>query len=125
MRFLDGMLRTVWRLLLLLVVLAVTLPMASRFLIAALRMLAETISRGLGGLLGSAVLLLVFVLFSIGLTARVSDWIRDRSSGAKDRQAEARRSRLAVRRRAEDVPLAVHAPKPPDDPDPPLGPRGS
>jgi len=125
MRLLDDMLRTAWRLLLLLLVLAVTLPMASRFLAAALRLLNETITRGIGGLMGSGLLVLVIVLFVIGLTARTAGSIRDRSPGAKDRQTEARRSRLAVRRRAEDVPLAVHVPTPPGDPDPPLGSRGS
>lgn len=122
MSLVDGLLRATWKLVLLLILLAVALPMAGHFVAAVLAgaflAIAGVVGQALSGLF-SALLLLGLV---VGIGVRVARLLggRDAASG-RAHANDARRTRLTARRPAEGVPPAVPPAEPPNDPDPALG----
>jgi hypothetical protein len=63
---------------------------------------------------------LLLVAFLIGLGVRAVKGIRANPTSARSKDSDARRTRLAVRRRAENVPLGINPPELAEDPDPPI-----
>jgi len=117
----DRLVQTAWRLVLFLLVLAIALPMAARLAGSALISLLQVLGLAFGHSLSGLVWSFLLVAFFIGLCVRLFEGIRglDQAS-ARSKDSDARRAKLAVRRRAEDVPLGINPPELAEDPDPPI-----
>ena len=121
MNLVDRLLQTAWRLVLFLLVLAIALPMAARFAGSALTSLLQVVGLAFGHSLSGLVWSFLLVTFSIGLGVRLVEGIRGRNpASARSKESDTRRTKLAVRRRAEDVPLGINPPELAEDPDPPV-----
>ncbi len=120
MNLLDRAIRTAWRLVFLLLILAIILPVASRMLQSGMAFVLGSGVRAAGSLVSSGIWGLVLVVFLIGLGARLHRAILERTRRADGERSLARRLRTAVRRPAEGVPSAGNRQDFPDDPDPAL-----
>ncbi|HSQ60389.1 MAG TPA: hypothetical protein VLT84_08150 [Acidobacteriota bacterium] len=119
MNFVERILRTAWRLVLLLIVLAVLFPMVGGIVSAVTGDVLHGIGNTLGPALGSGVLGILAVVFLVGLGARLVRSVGD-PAAAKRRQADRERLRRTARHRAEDVPAYGRARRMPPDEDPTL-----
>ena len=119
MNLVDRTLRMAWHLVLLLLVLAVLLPIAGRFVREAVAVVVNVLAQALGPLMGSGLVGALLLIFLIGLGVRLARSARDPAS-ARRSQADRVRLRRTVRRRADDVPPFGAARQVPPDEDPTL-----
>ena len=122
MNLVDRLLRTTWRWILLLILLAIVLPMAGHLVSAVL----AGVIRGVGGVVGQTIpglfSSLLLPVLAVGIGVRAAHWLRGRDAASgRARANDADRVRLTARRPAEGVPPGVPPAEPPDDPDPALG----
>ncbi len=106
----DRLVRAALSLLVLYVLLAVLAP-------ALVTSLVRSVS-AVGGLLGTALALLLVALFVVGLCVRVTRALRGGDRTERERYQKARRLRVAVRRVAEDAPVHGAGGEPEIDHDP-------
>lgn len=119
MNFVDRILRTAWRLVLLLLVLAILLPMAGQLIGGAISVVSKAVIESLGPLLGSGLIGIPLVAFLVGLGVRLVRSAGD-PNAVRRRQADRMRMRRTTRRRAEDIPPYGEARRVPPDEDPTL-----
>ncbi len=119
MNFPDRVLRTAWRLVLVLLVLAVVLPMAGQFIGSAVAVATGAVTRIVGPLAGSGLVGILFVVFLVGLGVRLIRAVQDPAS-IRRRQADRDRFRRTARHRAEEIPVHGEARPVPRDDDPTL-----
>ena len=122
MSLVDRLLRTTWKWILLLILLAIALPLAGHFVSAVLGGAIRGLAGVVGQTISSLVSSLLLLALAVGIGVRAVHWFRGREAASgRARANDARRVRLTARRPAEGVPPGVPPVEPPDDPDPALG----
>lgn len=115
----ERLMRLVFELLVLLMVLSFALGLAGGLLREGCAVVGTTTQHVIPHLLADVIVTLATGLFCIGLAVRLQRALSGRNGRAgRDRAAQERQVRLAVRRPAEDVPVIPLDAGPPPDPDP-------
>lgn len=124
MNLVDRILGTAWRLVLLLLVLAMILPMATRMLGMGFGAVGGILAHACGSLMSPAFSGTLLILFIVGLGVRLARMIEGPTARHR-RHADRERLRRTVRRPASEIPAhGEHQPETPDeDPSLPLGGR--